>query len=73
MKKYECPKCKNKTGIAILYGYPSPESQEKSRQGELKLGGCIINGGEPKYYCIQCHHEWGSFHLGDYIIGLDDD
>ncbi|HEX8326674.1 MAG TPA: hypothetical protein VF629_03975 [Hymenobacter sp.] len=37
--------------IPILYGLPSPQMMEQSRQGKVRLGGCEITGCDPRYYC----------------------
>ena len=54
-----CPKCASTHVVRIVYGYPGFETMEKSRQGEIELGGCIINSGYPRWSCKHCHHRWG--------------
>jgi hypothetical protein len=57
-RKYICPKCKEKTGVNIQYGYPSFECREKELKGEVVLGGCMIEEGQPERACASCEHEW---------------
>ena len=42
-RKYICPECKQKTGVNIVYGYPSAELFEAANRDEVALGGCIID------------------------------
>ena len=50
-----CPKCGGKL-IEILYGFPTPESVEKYKKGEIELGGCeiLLDKPQPKYHCRKC-------------------
>ncbi|MBP5312370.1 MAG: hypothetical protein J6112_06015 [Clostridia bacterium] len=50
----KCPKCGSKDIIPILYGMPSYEVLKEVDEGKLKLGGCVISGTEPRYYCQSC-------------------
>jgi hypothetical protein len=48
------PKCiyghSNKI-IPIIYGLPLPKTMKKAKKGLLKLGGCIVSGCDPHFYC----------------------
>lgn len=57
-RKYICPECKQKTGVNIVYGYPSAELFEAANRDEVALGGCIIDNEQPDRCCISCKHEW---------------
>ena len=55
MKKSYCPKCGNKKDvIEIVYGFPTDEAMEKSKRGEIKLGGCCVNEDNPDWHCKSC-------------------
>lgn len=55
---YNCPKCKKRTGVDIVYGMPSPELFEQAEQGLVALGGCVIEDNQPDYRCQECRFEW---------------
>ncbi len=47
-----CPICKKKDKvIPIVYGLPGKRLLKKAEKGKVKLGGCIITGCDPKWYC----------------------
>jgi len=52
-----CPTCGTRM-IPILYGLPSPEMRESVERGEIKLGGCVVSGGDPEWWCPQCEEPW---------------
>jgi hypothetical protein len=54
-----CPECGSNTNVVpIVYGYPSPELREAAERGEVFLGGCVITGDDPLWYCDDCEHGW---------------
>lgn len=57
-KKYICPKCKQRSGVEILYGYPSVLVADEVDRGEIFLGGCCIEPDSPDRHCMACGHEW---------------
>ena len=57
-KKYICPKCKQRTGLEILYGYPDISLADAYARGEIALGGCCIDIDSPDRQCMACEHEW---------------
>lgn len=57
-KKYVCPRCKQRTGVAILYGMPIPEVWEMAERKEIALGGCCVGWEDPERKCLSCDHEW---------------
>ena len=56
--RFICPNCKQKTGVNISYGYPSPDLVEEVERGEAVLGGCMQVLGEPDRQCLSCGHQW---------------
>lgn len=59
-RKPKCPNCKSTKVIPIVYGEPPPDIEEKSRQGKLIMGGCIIHESNPNWYCKSCGKAWKS-------------
>ena len=57
-RKYVCPKCQQKAGVNIGYGYPGIEQFEQAERQEIVLGGCIWVENQPERHCISCEHEW---------------
>lgn len=57
-RKYICPKCGEKAGVRIAYGYPSEEMIAKEELGEIALGGCVIESNQPERRCLSCEAEW---------------
>ena len=53
-RRIVCPKCGEKAGVEILYGYPGGRISSNNI-----LGGCIVYEHSPKYGCLQCSHRWG--------------
>lgn len=54
----QCPKCKSKRAIPILYGMPPPELERDEREGKLVLGGCTPDESKT-WHCKNCGHDWG--------------
>ena len=42
--------------IPIVYGLPGKKLMRKAEKGKIKLGGCLITGCDPKWYCTK-HNE----------------
>ncbi|MBK1725059.1 hypothetical protein CKO23_23185 [Thiocystis violacea] len=57
-RRFRCPDCGHKTGVAILYGYPTQEAQEAAERQEVVLGGCCCELNAPERQCIRCGHTW---------------
>ena len=53
-RRVECPRC-GSPGVPILYGYPSDEMFEAADQGEVALGGCVIELDQPTHECPSGH------------------
>ena len=51
----KCPKCGSTEFIPIVYGYPSEKAFEKSRKGEIILGGCCVDNDSKKKVCKSCN------------------
>jgi hypothetical protein len=62
--RVKCPACKQRTGVEIIYGYPSAELGEASNRGDVALGGCVLpdGGNTPTRECTGCGQQWS----GDY-------
>ena len=55
---YICPVCKERRGVDILYGMPTPEASEAAERGELAIGGCCVPDESPERRCLACGHKW---------------
>ena len=53
-----CPKCELKTGVKIIYGYPTEELFEQAARKEVALGGCMQLLDDPDLQCLDCGHQW---------------
>jgi 4-hydroxy-3-methylbut-2-en-1-yl diphosphate synthase IspG/GcpE len=52
IKAMKCPMCgKEDQVIPIQYGEPTAKAYEEEREGQLILGGCIVTGVSPDWYC----------------------
>ena len=50
-RKPKCPGGHTDKIIPIVYGLPSVKTMKRSKEGLIYLGGCIISGCDPHYYC----------------------
>jgi len=41
--------------VRIAYGYPNANLMDAAERGEVILGGCIVDDGNPRWQCTQCH------------------
>jgi len=55
---FVCPNCRQKRGVNISYGYPSPELIQQVERNEAVLGGCMQAIGDPDRQCLNCGHQW---------------
>jgi|TARA_B100001964_G_scaffold51562_1_gene58184 hypothetical protein len=62
-KPKECPKCKSKKVMEILYGYPDPSYKIPD---DVYLGGCCLTEEDYRWHCDGCDWEWGSEFEGSY-------
>jgi hypothetical protein len=54
-----CPECgSSENVIPIIYGHPGPELREAAERAEVWLGGCVMTGEDPLWYCNDCEHSW---------------
>lgn len=53
-----CPKCGSPDVVAILYGYPTPEAMAEAVKGTIELGGCCVEGDDPRKLCKGCGEEF---------------
>jgi hypothetical protein len=56
-KPPRCPQC-GAIGIPIMYGYPTEEAVAQAEREEIILGGCVIEGDNPRWQC-KAGHKWG--------------
>ncbi len=54
-----CPRCGSPRRIPWAYGMPTPKIEEKAGRGEVLLGGCCIEEGDPSWHCVSCDFDWG--------------
>jgi len=57
-EKIECPRCKSKNVIPILYGYPMLSAMRKAEKGLIELGGCCIGENDPNWHCKDCKNKF---------------
>jgi hypothetical protein len=57
----QCPICKSKNTIPILYGYPdyTEELQKEVKEGKIMIGGCLWMGDSPTHWCKDCDKGFG--------------
>ncbi len=55
-KPKECPKCKSRKVMGILYGMPD---RSYKIPDDVYLGGCCVTGRDPDWHCDGCSWEWG--------------
>lgn len=48
-----CPICVG-PAVEIAYGLPDGELMEEARRGEVAIGGCIVEPGQPTHKCRMC-------------------
>lgn len=53
----QCPKCRAKHAVPILFGAP-PKSYERESADKFIPGSCYIKRQNPAYHCPHCQHEW---------------
>jgi hypothetical protein len=53
-----CPRCGSLDVIPIRYGEPSAETEWRSEEEEVALGGCIVMEGQPTHICRTCGNKW---------------
>jgi len=55
-----CPTCQTDTVVPVVYGFPTDDTFEASRRGEVALGGCVIidapweHRGQRELRCTTC-------------------
>lgn len=55
-----CPRCKQKSGVSICYGFPGDEMREEAERNEIVLGGCVQEKSAPKRHCLSCGNQWSN-------------
>ena len=60
-----CPRCGNREGVPLIFGYRSDKMMEREANGEIFFGGISVGPGPwPNRQCRQCNYGW---------VSLDDD
>lgn len=56
LEKLICPKCNSENIAKILWGMPrfTNELKQNIKNKKIVLGGCIINGDDPEFQCMDC-------------------
>jgi hypothetical protein len=52
-----CPNCRSTEVVRIVYGLPTEEAEQAALRGEVILGGCIVEPGQPTHRCLECDTE----------------
>jgi hypothetical protein len=58
MARSFCPRCARRHGVGVAYGFPGPRMERLAEQGEIVLGGCSVELGEPNTVCLSCRARW---------------
>lgn len=53
-----CPQCRNPGGVPIVYGFPDSDLEARAARGEVMLGGCVLEFGQPDVSCPACGSQW---------------
>ncbi|BCY09092.1 hypothetical protein [Actinoplanes sp. L3-i22] len=51
-----CPEC-GEPGTMLVYGLPGPALADAAKAGRVSLGGCMIEPGQPDWFC-PARHSW---------------
>ena len=54
MSAPRCDYCGKSPAVHIVRGMPSPEMIEQAERGEIVLGGCVVERGQPEWTCREC-------------------
>ena len=54
MAKPRCPRCGSDSTVRIVYGMPVYATFEAAQRGEVALGGCVVQPGQPTRACKSC-------------------
>ncbi len=59
-EKPECPRCRSRDVLPIVYGLPGFELALEEQQGKVVLGGCCVaaDGTDPRWACRACGNRW---------------
>lgn len=53
-----CTICGSTETVPIAYGLPGSGLEERARQGQVRLGGCVIYPDAPDWFCRNCGGEF---------------
>jgi len=54
-KPSRCPRCGAETVVEIVWGLPTPEVWTEALEGNIVLGGCERDDGDPSWKCTGCN------------------
>ncbi len=55
----DCPWCGSDNVASILYGAPSLAMWQYMVDEKAVWGGCLVDGREPRWCCLDCSRRWG--------------
>ncbi|CAM2789367.1 hypothetical protein [Janthinobacterium lividum] len=58
MEKTTCPSCQKVEGIPLLWGFPDEKLFQRSANGEVQLGGCVVSNLKLNCHCRNCGYQW---------------
>ena len=62
-KPETCPECGSNRIADILYGLPHygyPDLRRDLDEGRIVLGGCLVESGQPRWFCMSCRVPLGT-------------
>jgi len=72
--KPSCPEC-NKNNVAVIFwGYHGGDVEgylQAIKNKEIVAGGCLVSDNDPKWECMDCHHQWGERNENDFDFDGD--
>ena len=73
-KNLTCPQC-NKNNVAVIFwGYHGGDVEgylQAIKNKEIVAGGCLVSDNDPKWECMDCHHQWGERNENDFDFDGD--
>jgi len=54
-KPLRCPRCSSETVVEIVWGLPTARAWTEALEGEIVLGGCVCDEGDPSWKCTRCN------------------
>ena len=54
-----CPGCGREDSVPLLWGLPDSGAMDLAERGQVALGGCLVMGEDPDFFCRSCGLHWG--------------